>query len=97
NELATASSNVYASQDAFAEYFKGLYVTPTAPSSFLAYFRLDGANVPNYTSAQVCFYYHNSNDTAKTTLKKNFKLSLQHSSFFNRITKDYTGSPATPY
>ncbi len=97
NELATASSNVYASADAFTEYFRGLYITPSAPSSFLAYFRLDGVHVANYSYAQVCFFYHKSDDTGKTTLKKNFKLSLQHSSFFNRITRSYSGSLATPY
>ncbi|MEO6831074.1 MAG: DUF4270 family protein [Chitinophagaceae bacterium] len=78
----------------FAQKMPGLYITPdsTNPGKALPYVILNGPSTP-YGAAGLLVYAHNT-VSGNDSIVYQFPYNETYSAHFNRITRNYTGSPA---
>ncbi|MFA6151637.1 MAG: DUF4270 family protein [Chitinophagaceae bacterium] len=82
---------------AFLNYFKGIFITTETGGNTIVYFRLTGDDV--FSKAGILMYYHtkNSGGIITDTLSASFPFdptaSQTKTASFNRVTRDYSGSP----
>lgn len=90
-----SSSTVMNAYANFLGYFKGFYLEPAnTVGNALVYFQMISAySATDYNRANVLFYY-TDNGTVKT---KSFPYDPSNAARFNRITRDYTGTPTQNY
>ena len=95
-EIANAGS-VLEDSELFTDFFKGFYVAPdpVAPGDFLGMFRLDGGAKKDYGNAALTFFFRKPSDT--TIYKAQFQFDPRFGSFFNKISRNYTGYPASQF
>ena len=84
--------NAYAN---FLNYFKGFYIEPVnTVGNAMPYFQIiSNTTGTDYNRANVLFYYTESG-TVKT---RSFFYDPTHAARFNRIIRDYTGTPTQTY
>lgn len=87
----------YTNTAAFLSYFKGIYVTADAGGNTIPYFWLNGGDI--FSKAGILMYYHTKNvgGTITDTLTASYPFdpgaTQTKTGFFNRIIRDYSGSP----
>ncbi len=89
NANTSTNLNSYAN---FLSYFKGFYIEPSSTTTGNALFyiqMISSSSATDYNRANVLFYYTESG-TVKT---KSFFYDPTYAARFNKISRDYTGSP----
>ena len=87
-----------ASDEAFLNEFKGLYIAPDTnqTQNLLGYFGVFNANANIlYSNAQLEFYTHSATDTARK--RYFFRAFLSTTMFFNGIYRNFNGTPVLSY
>lgn len=81
---------------AFTDVFRGFYIVPDTggPGAAMPYFRLNGSG-EMYNSAAVLAYAHTDGKT--DTLIYQFPYNESYAAHFNRITRNYAGTPTATY
>lgn len=95
SSIFNADNSKFISSGAFAEFLHGFYIganSLTASQKSILYFKLIGNSIGS--SAHLAFYTHDNNDS---TVVINFPYDAYLNPFFTKITKDYTGTPASNF
>lgn len=93
--LNSSGNSNYADYPAFMSWFKGIYVTCDAGTgNTIPYFRLNGSGA--YSTAGILIYYHTrkSGGAITDTLAVSYPFDPQYTAFFNKISRNYSGTPA---
>jgi hypothetical protein len=94
--IIDADSADLVSHAAFISFLNGLYIVPadtTALQNRISYFHLAGAT--SNAATRIDFFYHNNGDTVSKLVS--FPFNAASSAFANRISKNYTGTPANDF
>ena len=95
--LKTLTSNKTDSTNAsFMDAFRGLAVVPADTNQggkSIPYFRMDGSITDPYSLPNVMVFYHHTK-TKLDTLTASFYLDISKCGKYNRIVRNYVGSPA---
>ncbi|HTN16389.1 MAG TPA: DUF4270 family protein [Chitinophagaceae bacterium] len=82
---------------AFLTLFKGIFITTEAGGNTIPYFLLNGDDI--FSKAGILMYYHTQNssgiitDTLTASFPFDATASQTKTGFFNRVTRDFTGTP----
>ncbi len=95
NLINNSGGDNYKDYPTFVSWFKGIYVTCNNTGNTIPYFRLTGGDI--FSTAGILMYYHTIGAAVVDTLTVNYPFDPPNTAFYNKVTRDYTGSTAATY